>query len=265
MQGQAESHFIKLRLPAADQGQVSFKAVHRAEESETAKQAICRSTNAEAPDFLVLGSHGRRGSKPNVLGSCTDASVRRVYASTVIVKDTSNIRARADAKTFLIMHKGDAGSNSAIRLVGHIMRSTDTMVVVHCSTEASRTSKNPEQRPGEVMKRIVNEVKDAGVNAQLHLCQARPGEPVSEVILHIANGAGEGKVQVDCDFLVLGVDCMDAFFEAKELGCISNDGIEDDALVCGSVTDSVIKQCRPSVIIVKPDSRLKDAKGKNIW
>jgi hypothetical protein len=48
---------------------------------------------------------------------------------------------------------------------------------------------------------------------------------VSEVILHIANGAGEGKVQVDCDFLVLGVDCMDAFFEAKELGCISNDGI----------------------------------------
>lgn len=215
-------------------------------------------TNAVGTNFLVLGSYGIKGKKPSVLGSCTDVSVRRVFASTIIVKDTSDIKGRKDAKTFLVMHDGSHGSSSAIRLVSHVMRPTDTMVVVHCSTESSRMG-DRERHPAAVMDRINSEVIACGVNAQQHHVEVRVGEMVSETITHIANGLGEGKVNVDCDFLVLGVDGMSAYREAKEVG------LPDDALVMGSVTDSVIKRCRPSVIIAKPDPKLVDSKGNPVW
>jgi len=52
----------------------------------TAKDAIVEFAESYKPDYIFLGSHGRRGWKRLTLGSVSEAVARHVHSSVVIVR-----------------------------------------------------------------------------------------------------------------------------------------------------------------------------------
>jgi nucleotide-binding universal stress UspA family protein len=194
--------------------------------NQPAREAIVHVANEKDADYLICGTHGRKGPKsdPTILGATTDFSLRHAFCNKIIVKDTHTV---PDGPIrYLVCVDRKARSEHAARDICRLAKDGDTVEIMHCF-DPSRADSKAEDAVDRLKEKFEKLAKKEFPAARVIIEEGRHIEKLIEAYV----------VKNNVDFVAVGADSMAKFINAPNRSFL------------GSVSDGIVRHTKCHVII----------------
>ena len=183
-----EETVSKLKGIAKEIEEMGFKAKTLVPPAGDPVNEIIKASESHDVDLIVMGSRGRSTLKAILLGSTAEGVVRRANVPVLVFKN--NVKSLF--RRILYAHDLSEVSQRVMKYVKFIAKSVDSEVLlVHVLEKGEVVDEEP-------LKKVENELKDAGVNVKILIGQGSPHKEIvsiaemekSSVIFMGTSGAG---------------------------------------------------------------------------